>query len=152
MYTDHTNHGNDMSGRGRGGPHDRELRVADADREAAAKVLRRHYADGRLDAEEFNERIDRCYQAKKVGELEELFAGLPRDEPREPESERGYRDRRPPWAFAAVASIIAALIVVSALTGTHVFWLAWPLAFLVLGPFGLFGRQCRVGRNDGRVT
>jgi len=152
MYTDHTNHGNDMSGRGRGGPPPRGVRAPAPAPAAAAKVLRRHYADGRLDAEEFNERIDRCYQAKKVGELDELFAGLPRDEPREPESERGYRDRRPPWAFAAVASIIAALIVVSALTGTHVFWLAWPLAFLVLGPFGLFGRQCRVGRNDGRMT
>ena len=64
---------------------DPNLRAADADREATSERLRRHHAEGRLDAEEFQERVDRCYQAKTVGELEQLVTDLPP----EPDAPRG---------------------------------------------------------------
>ncbi|HUA30142.1 MAG TPA: DUF1707 domain-containing protein, partial [Streptosporangiaceae bacterium] len=35
-----------------------DLRIGDAEREAAAASLREHYAQGRLTLEEFNERLD----------------------------------------------------------------------------------------------
>lgn len=141
-----TNHTDDLRGRN-GSVRDRRIRAADADREATANVLRRHYTEGRLDAQEYDERIERCYAAKTLGELDELFADLPRVETRERGPNHGRRAYRPPWRLAVVAPVVIALVVISALTGAHLFWLAWPLFFFVLGPFGLFGRWCRTGQG-----
>ncbi len=58
---------------------ERGVRASDAQREETAKVLRRHYAEGRLDKREYEERIDQCYAAKRVGELDELTVDLPRE-------------------------------------------------------------------------
>src|SRR5690348_18471479 len=51
---------------------DPNLRASDADREATADRLRQHHIDGRLDQDEFEARLDRCYDAKTVRELAEL--------------------------------------------------------------------------------
>jgi hypothetical protein len=53
------------------------MRASDADRDRVAEVLREAYAEGRLDAEEHSERIDRAYQAKTLGELAPLLVDLP---------------------------------------------------------------------------
>ena len=55
------------------------LRASDADRDATADRLRQHHTDGRLDQDEFQERLDRCFAAKTVGELAELTRDLPDD-------------------------------------------------------------------------
>lgn len=49
---------------------DNLLRASDAERSATADVLRRHHAEGRLDTDEFEERVERCYAAKTRGELD----------------------------------------------------------------------------------
>jgi Domain of unknown function (DUF1707) len=54
-----------------------EMRISDAEREAAAAELREHFASGRLDQEELNERLDRVFAAKTRGDLNGLFADLP---------------------------------------------------------------------------
>jgi Domain of unknown function (DUF1707) len=54
-----------------------DLRASDADRDATADRLRQHHTDGRLDQDEFQERLDRCFAAKTVGELAELTRDLP---------------------------------------------------------------------------
>jgi hypothetical protein len=106
---------------------DLNIRAADADRERIAERLRKSHAEGRLDIDEFQERLERCYQAKTLGELGELVRDLPRqDEPSERRSLRWFR----PWRLAPLAPIVIALIVVSAATGHHVFWLWIPLLFL----------------------
>ena len=46
-----------------------EMRVSDAEREAAAAELREHFASGRLDQDELNERLDRVFAAKTRGDL-----------------------------------------------------------------------------------
>jgi len=152
MYTNHTE---DMSRRG-GSARDRRMRASDAEREATANVLRRHYTEGRLNAQEYDERIERCYAAKTLADLDELFVDLPRSMVREREPDRAHHDFRPPWRFAVVVPLVIALVVISALTGAHLFWLAWPLFFFVLGPFGLFGRWRRTGqdrwRGDGTTS
>lgn len=56
---------------------DPNLRASDADRDRVAQLLREHHAVGRLDAEEFNERLDQVLTAKTMGELEALTADLP---------------------------------------------------------------------------
>jgi DUF1707 SHOCT-like domain len=55
----------------------RPVRASDRDRERAASQISESHATGRLDAEEFNERLDRVYEAKTVAELDELTADLP---------------------------------------------------------------------------
>lgn len=56
---------------------DPRIRASDADRDRTAALLREHHAAGRLDAEEFAERLDQAYAAKTLGELDELLADLP---------------------------------------------------------------------------
>ena len=58
-------------------PGDPRLRASDADRERVAALLREHHAEGRLSAEEFNDRLDAVYDAKTQGDLDALLADLP---------------------------------------------------------------------------
>ena len=108
---------------------DPDIRASDADRDATADRLRRHHTEGRIDPEEFQERIDRCYEAKTVGELDELVTDLPREPDRR--SARGFYRRL--WPIPLVP-VLAAILVISVATGHHAgFGLLWliPLFFLV---------------------
>jgi hypothetical protein len=53
------------------------VRVGDADREAVAAQLREHYADGRLNLEELNERLDQAFAAKTRDDLNTVLRDLP---------------------------------------------------------------------------
>jgi len=55
---------------------DQHLRVSDAEREAVAGRLAEHFAAGRLDQAEFDDRVGRAMSAKTRGDLSELFADL----------------------------------------------------------------------------
>jgi hypothetical protein len=107
---------------------DPNQRAGDADREATSERLRRHHAEGRLDAEEFQDRTDRCYQAKTVGELQQLITDLPP----EPISERPFHLRR--LRMIPLVPILIAIVAISAVTGGHhghfAFWLVIPLFFV----------------------
>jgi Domain of unknown function (DUF1707) len=107
---------------------DPNQRAADADREATSERLRRHHAEGRLDVEEFQERVDRCYQAKTVGELEQLVTDLPP----EPTSEGRFHLHR--LRMVPLLPIVIAILAISAVTGHDQghfgFWLLIPLVFL----------------------
>ncbi|MFD1661948.1 DUF1707 domain-containing protein [Streptomyces caeni] len=54
-----------------------ELRASDADRERVAEVLRDALAEGRLDMEEFEERLEAAYKARTYGELAPITRDLP---------------------------------------------------------------------------
>jgi hypothetical protein len=54
-----------------------EMRVSDAEREAAAAELREHFASGRLDQEELDERLSGVFAARTRGDLNTLFTDLP---------------------------------------------------------------------------
>jgi hypothetical protein len=102
------------------------LRAGDSDRESVADLLREQHLAGRLDTEEFQERLDRCYAARTYAELDELVADLPQEEPA-PRVRRGRR-----WPAVA---LIALLLAVVALSRGHLLWLAIPLLFFVVrGP------------------
>lgn len=60
----------------RGEPGD-ALRASDADRERIADVLNVAVAEGRLEFEEFEQRLDRLYRSRTYGELRALVADLP---------------------------------------------------------------------------
>ena len=55
---------------------DQHLRVSDAEREAVTDRLAGHFADGRLDRAEFDDRIGRAMSAKTRADLSGLFADL----------------------------------------------------------------------------
>lgn len=63
-----------------------ELRASDADREQVAEVLRDALAEGRLDMEEFEERLEATYKARTYKELEPLTRDLPAPGVRTPAS------------------------------------------------------------------
>ncbi|WP_240135614.1 DUF1707 domain-containing protein [Streptomyces sp. MUM 178J] len=54
-----------------------EMRASDAERERVAERLRDAVAEGRLDMEEFEERLDAAYKARTHGDLEPLVRDLP---------------------------------------------------------------------------
>jgi hypothetical protein len=66
---------------------DEHIRVSDAERNAVAERLSAHYADGRLDQSEFDERVSRTMSAKTRGDLAGLFDDLP--DPEEPTGASG---------------------------------------------------------------
>ncbi len=105
------------------------VRASDAERERAADTLRRHHADGRLTTDELEERTERAYAATTLGELDRLFADLPR--PRAPEPTRGRPAGTPPLFLP----ILAVLVVVAIVTSAHVLWFVWPLMFVMFFRF-----------------
>ena len=56
------------------------LRIGNTEREAAARELGEHYAAGRLDAAEYEERTSAAYAARTADDLAPLFADLPREQ------------------------------------------------------------------------
>jgi hypothetical protein len=55
-----------------------EIRIGDAEREAAVSALGEHYAAGRLTKEEYDERSEQAFAARTRSQLLPLFADLPR--------------------------------------------------------------------------
>jgi hypothetical protein len=61
-----------------GTPEPRPIRIGTAEREQAVKALGDHFAQGRLDPQEFEERMVAAYAARTADELDRLFDDLPR--------------------------------------------------------------------------
>jgi hypothetical protein len=57
---------------------DPKIRASDADRDRTAAALREHMAAGRLTNGEFDDRLDKVYAAKTLGDLDAVMADLPR--------------------------------------------------------------------------
>jgi hypothetical protein len=57
---------------------DPQLRASDEQRESAAQDIREHFAAGRLDEDELDQRVQAAYVAKTQQELDKLLADLPR--------------------------------------------------------------------------
>jgi hypothetical protein len=115
-------------------PHLADIRVSDAEREHHAELLRDHAAQGRLTVDELDERLDRVYAARTVGELAPIVSDLPAPaQPRAPRPRPRAR-RRPEWAAFVAVNLM--LIVIWAATGGGYFWPIWPLLGWGLGLIG----------------
>jgi hypothetical protein len=113
----------------RRGPRDRALRVGDREREAVTEILRRHHVEGRLDADEFQERLERCLVAKTHRDLDRLIDDLPNNQT---EQRRLGRARALPfWRVIPLPLALIPLAIVAAIvvSGGHLFWVAVPLLF-----------------------
>jgi hypothetical protein len=121
----------------------RDLRAGDRDRDAVADMLREQHLAGRLETEEFQERLDRCYAAKTYAELDELIADLPHPEPARP-----VRHARRWPGLALVPLLIAAVV----LSRGHLLWLAIPFFFFVGRPLLWRGPARRRGWGPHRCA
>jgi DUF1707 SHOCT-like domain len=119
------------------------LRASDADREATADRLREHHTDGRLDPEEFQERLDRCFAAKTVGELAELTRDLPADPVRRGSGSRLSFGLLSRLRMIPIIPIILAIVTIHLIVGVASgLWILIPLFFLIR--FTMFRRGSRV--------
>src|SRR5438067_9151936 len=105
------------------------LRASDADRDRVAERLRNAAAEGRLLAEELEQRLASALRARTYGELDAVVADLPRNRP----VRRASRPTAPlVRAGVAVGVVVLALAVVAVaalvITGLLTVW-----AFCVLG-------------------
>jgi hypothetical protein len=142
-----------------------EMRASDGDRDKVAAALREHMAEGRLNLEEFNERLEQVYQSRTYGELAKLTSDLPeidlhrlpatvsKGRTPHPRQNKGQTALKASWAAWATASAVNWVIwlIVSLTSGNLVY--PWPL--WVMGPWGavllmgtLFGAASRSHRQN----
>ena len=72
-------------------------RIGDRERDQAAEFLRDHLAEGRLDQEEFDERLTTALTARTQADLDPLFVDLPSPKP-------GHLQPTPPPAAPVAVS------------------------------------------------
>jgi hypothetical protein len=84
------------------------LRVSDAERHEVGRLLGRHFADGRLDEAELDDRLAAAMSARTRGDLRSLFADLPRLGAAAPPA--GRPPIRSRWLAAVAAGLVALLV------------------------------------------
>jgi uncharacterized membrane protein len=124
---------------------DQHMRVSDAERQEVADRLAEHFASGRLDQGEFDDRVGRAMGAKTRADLGGLFADLPETgAPVVPEHPRYRRRGRHPILLLA---LLIALIVV----GTHVVsWFFVPWLWIVFAVVAVLFLTGHLGRPRAR--
>jgi hypothetical protein len=124
------------------------LRASDADREHAAERLRHAAGEGRLLAEELEDRLGGVFSARTYGQLNALVADLP--VPRERSGHRLPLWVRAGLAVALVLGVLAAVAIAAALlTAIVCLWMIWMvLSWRVLGRRPTF-LPARTGRFAG---
>jgi uncharacterized membrane protein YccC len=130
------------------------IRASDEDRSRTAAALGEHYAAGRLTLEEFQERLDKLYAAKTLGELDRLMSDLPgNDLGRLPErrapgpvqvpASGSVLVRRVALRFWLVIGVVVFVIwlLSGASGGPWFLWVAVPLGLLMLRRWMADGRR-----------
>jgi len=107
----------------------KDLRIGDTERDAAVTALGEHFAAGRIDAQEFEDRSSAAWAARSAGALAPLFEDLPAPHPRTTtagSAPRPERTHRPGWGpRMGPIPMIALLVTLAVVTG------AWfPIAVL----------------------
>lgn len=109
-------------------------RVGDAERERAAALVSRAYADGLLRADELDPRLEQVYAATTVGDLDAATHDLPVAWRRAVEEEERRTQRRmqqrASWrrslqGYATVMVLLVAIWAVTAVTAGA--WYPWPM-------------------------
>lgn len=136
------------------------LRIGHAERDRTIALLREHTAAGRLDLDEFEERVGQVTTAKTAADLDAVLTDLPRLPSQVPPprpwgpppgpwgAPPGGWSRPGPWAPPGApgvrtgwrvlplwARLVLIMLVVWAVTGAGYFWPVWvivPLAFMAV--------------------
>ena len=105
--------------------YDYDLRIGDAERDAAMAQLREHFVAGRLTFDELTERIDLALTAKTQGHINRLMADLPGPpRPARPEPARPGADQDAGrfLVFALLLFALATWILIMAWMSRHAYW------------------------------
>ena len=121
-------------------PLDPHVRIADSDRERAMADLAMHYTDGRLDHEEYDERLDAVWTARTRADLAVLFSDLPRPAVAYPPAKSAPQRSRS-RSRVPLLPVLALLIALSIIVGAPLWLLIFPLMFV----------RCRHGARRGPV-
>ena len=144
-----------------------DMRAGDNDRKAVADQLKTALDEGRLDLDEYDERLQRVYAAKTFGDLDGLLQDLPGTVPvahsqiqpaaapplPEPAPARNQVAR---WVgpYAGVFVVCVLIWAITSASAGHLvyFWPVWMLIPLVLGVFGQWRghEHSRSGRDANR--
>jgi len=127
-----------------------DLRASDADRDQAAATLREHFGSGRLDQDELDERVNRAYAARTMGDLSALLADLPKlpatraEQKREVAERRRHLQRRVLQESGGGLCLFAVCTAIWVASGAESnFWPVWVLTIvlipLVKGGWALYG-------------
>lgn len=115
------------------------LRASDSDRERIAERLRNATAEGRLLAEELEDRLGTVFAARTYGELDEVVSDLPTPHER--------KKSTPIWVKASLAlAILMAVIAVLAVVALVFIGLAGAWLMWLFIAWTCFGRQHGGGR------
>ena len=109
------------------------LRASDAERDAVVTELAEHLQDGRLLADEFDERVGRAVNARTRGDLDGLLTDLPRPVPAPPPAPPRARL---PFPLVAIAIFVTGMVLLggigrAAAAGGHPVWAIWWLWWLI---------------------
>ncbi|MGH9294650.1 MAG: DUF1707 SHOCT-like domain-containing protein [Acidimicrobiales bacterium] len=96
------------------------MRIGDAERSKVGDELSRHFAEGRLDEAELNERLNKAMSAKVEADLAGLLSDLPGPQPPQATG-AGRPSCRPRRSSRVLGLVLAALLALSLVP-----WLAWP--------------------------
>lgn len=114
---------------GPGSPGASGMRVSDAERQAISDQLKAHFSAGRLDMDEYEERLQQALGARTRGELDDLVKDLP------PTNVGPVKAPRPRPFLAPVLIAIAMVAVLTTAFGVaHGFFFPWwiiPVAFFL---------------------
>jgi Domain of unknown function (DUF1707) len=132
-----------------------ELRAGDSDRQRVAERLRRAHDEGRLDLDEFDERVTAAWAARTYGDLDALTTDLP-PEPavRPPAPRHGSSAAVTPhgpdrgavsaWVTASLVNVLIWGVVSVAAVGPVYPWWIW-----VAGPWGVLLLAQWIGAQRG---
>jgi hypothetical protein len=132
------------------------MRAGDADRQAVAERLKAALDEGRLDLNEYDERLQKTYAAKTYADLDGLLDDLPGVAPPQrsqvatyqapqpaasPVSEPAERSHNVLSWIGPYGGVVVVCIIIWAISSTsshhlQYFWPVWMLIPLILGLFG----------------
>jgi len=117
-------------------------RVGDRDREKTAAQLGQALAQGYLELDEYDQRVQQAFQSQDTDELKQLLTDLPlhrirRADPhrraaRIAAARRGLRIHLGAY-FAMTAIVLTVWAAVAATTGASYFWPLWPISGAAIG-------------------
>lgn len=105
-----------------------EPRIGNAEREAATALLGDHFAQGRLEHEEYDERLDAVWSSRTRADLDQVFWDLPRPVVAAPSRPVRPARRRIPLIVLVLAAL-GALALVSEAPWLLLIAAAWFLLF-----------------------
>lgn len=94
---------------GRSEPAGAGIRCSDGERGAAVERLKQAFAEGRLDPDEFDVRVQQAMSATTRGDLASVLGDLPQSEERDVPTKKKRASRK---------LVLAAVLVIAALSGT----------------------------------